>query len=131
MIEKELEEEEMSLPESMTQMTISPSTEPDSEENANSLNNEEMMRAKDRVKYMYIYELTRYAILCSERDNQTKALEFLKKAEAYYHENCTAENLQPPLDPSSLLGMLDSLNSETSKDMFTYVLFYLGQVREN
>lgn len=87
----------------------------------------EFKRGRDRVKYMYIYELTRYAILSSERDKQEKALEVLKKTEEFYHENGTTENLPPP-EPNSLLGMLDSLNAESSKDMFTYVLFYLGQV---
>lgn len=75
---------------------------------------------------MLIYELTRYAILSSERDNQDKALALLKKAEGFYHDNNAQESL-PPV-PSGRLSQLDDLNSESSKDMFTYVLFYLGQV---
>jgi hypothetical protein len=79
---------------------------------------------------MYIYELTRYAILCSERDNQGQALELLMKAEVFYHDQRVNESLAP-LEPNSLLGLLDSLNPESSKEMFTYVLFYLGQVRSS
>ncbi len=94
----------------------------------NDAEKEELKLGYRRCEYMLIYELTRYAILCSERDNQDKALAFLKKAEAFYHDNNAQESL-PPVSSGTRLSQLDDLNSESSKDMFTYVLFYLGQVR--
>lgn len=87
---------------------------------------EELKLGYRRCEYMLIYEYTRYAILCSERDNQDKALELLKTAEVFYHDSKAQESL-PPVPSGTKLSQLDDLNSESSKDMFTYVLFYLGQ----
>ncbi|ODM97038.1 KIF1-binding protein [Orchesella cincta] len=92
----------------------------------NEAQTEELKLGYRRCEYMLIYELTRYAILCSERDNQEKALELLRKAEVFYHDNKAQESL-PPIPSGTRLSQLDDLNSESSKDMFTYVLFYLGQ----
>lgn len=94
----------------------------------NAEETEELKLGYRRCEYMLIYELTRYAILCSERDNQDKALSLLKKAESFYHDNKAQESL-PPVPAGTRLAHLDDLNSESSKDMFTYVLFYLGQVQ--
>jgi len=80
-----------------------------------------------RCRYMLVYELTRYAILCSERDNQDKALSLLKRAEEYYHTHASKE-VEIPSGYGTILSELDSLNPQKSYDMFTYVLFYLGQV---
>lgn len=81
-----------------------------------------------RVRYMLIYELTRYAILCSERDNQEKALALLTRAEEFYHKQGGKDNLQITSRKWPILIDLDSLNSQSSFEMFVYVLFYLGQV---
>jgi len=89
----------------------------------------EIQSGKERCNYMLIYEWTRYAILWSQRDDQEKALEFLKKAEVFYHSNKNNKGFDSSgTTTKSILQAINSLNSESSKDMFTYVLFYLGQV---
>ncbi len=85
-----------------------------------------------RCRCMLIYELTRYAILCSERDDQVLALTLLKRAEEFYHTHESGDT-EVPIGSSTLLifNELDSLNPQKSSEMFTYVLFYLGQVIPN
>lgn len=85
-----------------------------------------------RCRYMLMYELTRYAILCSERENQDKALELLRRAEEFYHKELGPDTQgKITVKKDTPFGMLNSLNSESAIDMFTYVLFYLGQVSLN
>ena len=98
-----------------------------SPEEKESLEYEEFKYGLVRCRYMLIYELTRYAILCSERDDQEKALCLLKRAEEFYHSH-DSQDIEAPTGFSPLLSELDSLNPQKSSEMFTYVLFYLGQV---
>ena len=74
-----------------------------------------------RIRYMLIYELTRYAILCSERDNQEKALALLTRAEEFYHTKGGKDTIQVSSEEWPLLGALDSLNPQWSSEMFVYV----------
>ena len=102
----------------------------ETQKNEEDPNSEDLKSGLLRSRYMYLYELTRYAILCSERENQQKALELLKRAEEFYHTEKAAQG-KILIKKDTPFGMINSINSESAHDMFTYVLFYLGQVISN